>query len=155
MQLPQARVSICRRAFFTCGRRLRHPDWSDARNREAFGPDALPHGHDYVLDVFYSGPVNTHDGMIVNLTDMKPVIAQAIDPLDGKWLDEDVEHFRAHRPTVENLVNFVWNALPAQMGSGTLARISLSESRRVCVTKDAHSMKITRKYEFAAAHRLH
>ena len=148
-------VSICRRAFFSLGRRVFHPDWDDARNRAFFGRAALPHGENYVLDVFYQGEVGQRDGMIVNLADMKPIIAETIAPLDGAWLPDDVAWFAGHRPTVENLLLWLWPRLPAKLGEGSLARISLAEGSHVCAGWDGDTMKTTRKYEFAAAHRLH
>ncbi|HEX8552968.1 MAG TPA: 6-carboxytetrahydropterin synthase [Abditibacteriaceae bacterium] len=148
-------VSICRRAFFSSGRRLFHPDWTEERNHELFGRDVLPHGENYALDVFYAGPVNERDGMIANLTDMKPVIADAIAPLEGAWLPDDVEHFASLRPTTENLVKWIWTRLPARIGGGQLSRLTLAEGTKTCAAFDGTVMKITRKYEFAAAHRLH
>lgn len=151
---------LARRAFFSSARQLRVPEWNDEQNRAAFGMDALPHGHDYVLNVYYSGEIDPRDGMIVNLSDLKPVIAQATGPLDGRFLDREVEHFQHVRPTCENLVNFLWDRLPAHMGAGVLARVCLEENARLRVQKirldeNRTQMKLTRSYEFAAAHRLH
>jgi 6-pyruvoyltetrahydropterin/6-carboxytetrahydropterin synthase len=148
-------VSICRRAMFSCGRQLFNPAWSQEANEAAFGRDALPHGNEYVLDVYYSGVVDDHDGMIVNLTDMKPVIGAAVEPLEEAWLNEDIAEFRAHRPTAENIVEWVWKRLPPTLGTGTLSRLNLAEGSRLSVLKTSDTMKMTRKYEFAAAHRLH
>jgi 6-pyruvoyltetrahydropterin/6-carboxytetrahydropterin synthase len=149
------KISLARRAYFSCARQLRHPDWSDEQNQAAFGKDALPHGHDYVLDVFYQGEIGAQDGMIVNLTDIKPILARVLDQLDGKFLDGDVEYFATRRPTAENIVNFIWSQLPEQIGAGRLVRVLLQESARLSVEKTANTMKLTRCYEFAAAHRLH
>jgi len=80
---------IARRAYFSCGRELKNPLWSDEENRAVFGRDALPHGHDYTLDVFFSGEMNDHDGMIVNLSDIKPVLHRVLEPLDGAFLNLD------------------------------------------------------------------
>jgi 6-pyruvoyltetrahydropterin/6-carboxytetrahydropterin synthase len=151
---------LARRAFFSSARQLRVPDWSDEQNRAAFGRDTLPHGHDYSLNVYYEGEIDPHDGMIVNLSDLKPVIAAATEPLDGKFLDREVAHFQQFRPTCENLVNFLWDHLPPRMGAGILSRVCLEESAKLRVQKirlDEHNtqMKLTRSYEFAAAHRLH
>src|SRR5436305_2627225 len=41
------------------------------------------------------------------------------------------------------------------MGEGRLARLRLEETFRDWVEKTEHAMRITRCYEFAAAHRLH
>ena len=148
-------ISICRRAAFSCGRRVFHPGWDEPTNKLTFGRDTFPHGENFALDVFYAGPVNERDGMIVNLTDMKPIIANAIAPLDGAWLPDDVAHFEGVRPTAENLVKWIWARLPAALGEGNLHRLQLSEGTRAVAFFDGNTMKITRKYEFAAAHRLH
>ncbi|MDQ3813869.1 MAG: 6-carboxytetrahydropterin synthase [Armatimonadota bacterium] len=148
-------VTLARRAYFSAGRRLRNPEWSDERNRQVFGKLASPHGHDYVLDVFYQGAVSDEDGMIVNISELKPVIAAVVDQLDGKFLDQEVPEFAARRPTAENIVDFIWNKLPHCMGTGRLTRLRLEETSRLWVEKTETSMRITRKYEFAAAHRLY
>jgi 6-pyruvoyltetrahydropterin/6-carboxytetrahydropterin synthase len=85
---------------------------------------------------------------------VKPVLKAALEPLDGRFLDEDVEFFRFHRPTAENITLWLWNSLPHSTGQGSLRRLRLQESRRVTVEKTAHLMKTSRTYEFAAAHRL-
>lgn len=133
---------------------MKHPDWSDERNRATFGRDFGPHGHEYALDVGYDGQISPSDGMIVNISDLKPVLNGSLQPLDGRFLDEDVPFFQTHRPTAENITNFLWQTLPHVTGDGTLRRLRLQESRRVRVEKTAHTMKTSRSYEFAAAHRL-
>lgn len=145
-------VLLSRRAFFSAGRRLFNPAWDDDKNRAVFGRDFGPHGHDYTLEVAYSGPISASDGMIVNISDIKPIIGAAIAPLDGKFLDQDVAFFQENRPTAENIARFLWETWPQE--SGELFRLSLKESRRVCVQINRESMKISRSYEFAAAHRL-
>lgn len=145
---------LSRRAFFSCGRRLLHPDWNDEVNRAAFGRDFGPHGNEYTLDVAYDGPISIEDGMIVNITELKPVIASAVDSLDAKFLNEQVEHFQKHRPTAENIALYLWQTLPHSTGPGELVRLRLKESRRVQVEVVPESMKVSRCYEFAAAHRL-
>lgn len=148
-------VTLGRRAFFSAGRALRHPDWDEARNRAFFGKEAAAHGHDYVLDVFYSGTPAAEDGMIVNITDIKPVIAEVLGEIDGKFLNEEVEFFRANRPSAENIVRFIKERLPASLAGARLERLRLQETARLWVDWNEDGMLVTRSYEFAAAHRLH
>ena len=110
-------VLLSRRAAFSAGRRLRHPAWDDDKNRAVFGRDFGPHGHDYTLTVAYAGPISDDDGMIVNISDLKPLIAAAIAPLDGRFLDEEVAFFRENRPTAENIARFLWETWPATPGT--------------------------------------
>ena len=153
MSLPQT-VTLARRAYFSIGRRLSHPDWDEARNRKTFHHLSRPHGHDCTLTAFYSGTPGEHDGMVANLTDIKPVLAEAVAPLDGKMLDQDVAEFRGARPTAENVVEFLWARLPQTEAHGRLIRLVLELTPRLRVEKTADFMRLTRKYEFAAAHRL-
>lgn len=150
--LPQD-VTLGRRAYFSAGRVLRRADWSDARNQKAFGKRAHLHGHDYTLDVFYAGTPADEDGMIVNISDLKPIIAGVLAPLDGAWLNE-LEPFRESPPSGENLVNFLWQQFPHRVAGGTLLRLRLQETSNFWIEKNSTTMRITKRYEFAAAHRL-
>ncbi|MDF2441541.1 MAG: 6-pyruvoyltetrahydropterin/6-carboxytetrahydropterin synthase [Abditibacteriota bacterium] len=133
---------------------MQNPDWDEARNRQVFGKRAGAHGHDYVLDVFYRGVVSDDDGMIVNLDELKPVLKGVLAKLDGEFLN-DMPYFEEHRPTLENLVNFIWHQLPSSLGQGRLARVQLQETARRKAEKTEQFMRVTTCYEFAAAHRLH
>jgi 6-pyruvoyltetrahydropterin/6-carboxytetrahydropterin synthase len=149
-----SRVLLARRAFFSSGVQLLNSSWSEEQNRKYFGKRTGAHGHDYALNIFFTGEVHPHDGMIVNLDELKPVLAQVLQEVDGAFLN-DVKYFQWRVPTLENLVNFFWNQLPHQVGAGTLARVCLEESSRRRIEKSDTFMRLTTKYEFAAAHRLH
>ena len=144
--------------MFSAGLELKRSDWSDVQNRAVYGRDILPHGHDYIVTVFYAGTPREEDGMIVNLTDIKPVLAKILGPIDGTFLN-DGTNFQNAAPTIENLVQFLWRQMPVQLENATLLRLCLQETSRVWIELNNysanHAMKLTRKYEFAAAHRLH
>ena len=156
--LPDNRekIVIARRAFFSAGRVLRRADWSDAVNLEIYGKDFFPHGHDYLLSVFYQGTPREEDGMIVNISEIKPVLARLLAPLDDAFLNE-LPAFQSCAPTLENLIEYLWDQLPPRIEDGVLARLCLQESDKFWAQKftETNAMKLTRKYEFAAAHRLH
>jgi 6-pyruvoyltetrahydropterin/6-carboxytetrahydropterin synthase len=162
--MPETYLS--RRAFFSSGLQLERPGWSREQNEAVWGKRARPHGHDYVLDVFYVGEVSPHDGMIVNLDELKPVLRDLLAPLDHFTLN-DCAILDGAVPTLENLSRALWNGLPPRLGEGSLARVRLAETqRRWCDIRRAKGqgsgegavgetiMKVTTKYEFAAAHRL-
>ncbi len=150
--MPQ--VLLSRRALFSLGRRLFHPDWNDERNRAAFGRDFGSHGANYSIELSFCGPIAPEDGMIVNIADLKPLISDLIKPLDGAFLPESLEHFAQNRPTAENLALYLWQGFPQQVAGATLARLELEEARRTRVEKTTAHMTVSRSYEFAAAHRL-
>ena len=160
MSFSDPLFSLSRRARFSAGRRLFCPHWDDQRNRQVYGRDVLPHGHEYELEVAFRGPITAQDGMIVNLVDLKPILGEVIALLEDRWLEQEIPAFVAERPTAENLALFLWDALPATVGPARRYRLQLRESRTTQV-EIAQSgvlpltMKICRSYEFAAAHRLH
>lgn len=144
LNLPE-KVSLARRAYFSIGRHASLENWPVRLQK--------PHGYDCVLTVYYSGAVPAHNGMVVNISDVKPALAKAIAPLDCTMLTGRDAILNAP-PSVENIVKFLWNSLPSQLDEGTLSRLVLDVSSRLRVDKTPNFMRITRKYEFAAAHRL-
>jgi 6-pyruvoyltetrahydropterin/6-carboxytetrahydropterin synthase len=151
-------VVLGRRAMFSAGLELKRADWSAERNRAVYGRDVLPHGHDYIITVYYAGTPRVEDGMIVNLNDIKPILKRVLQPFDHAFLN-DLPAFAHAPPTLENLVQFLWREIPARLEDARLVRLCLQESPRVWIELNQNSadnsMKLTRKYEFAAAHRLH
>ena len=91
--------------------------------------------------------------MIVNINDLKPILAGVLAPLDGGCLNE-LPAFGSQPPTAENLVNFLWSQLPPTVADGVLTQLRLQETRDFQVEKFSDTMRVTKKYEFAAAHRL-
>jgi 6-pyruvoyltetrahydropterin/6-carboxytetrahydropterin synthase len=144
LNLPD-KVSIARRAYFSFGRQAPLENWPPRLR--------LPHGYDCVLTVYYDGSVPENNGMVVNIADVKPALAQAIVPLDCAMLTGNDEILKAP-PSAENIVEFLWKRLPSQVEEGSLSRLILQVSSRLLIEKTPTIMRLTRKYEFAAAHRL-
>ena len=156
---PKPTVSLSRATTFSAGRRLFRSGWSEQHNREVFGLDARPHGHEYRLEAAYCGPISDDDGMILNVVDLKPVMERCVAPLREAWLEDDLAH-DIGRPTAENLAQWLWRRLPARIERAHLYRLKLRQGRHVSVEIGASpprsdiTMKVSRSYEFAAAHRL-
>jgi 6-pyruvoyltetrahydropterin/6-carboxytetrahydropterin synthase len=124
-------ITVSRRVTFSAGHRLYNPEYDDAKNSEIFGACANPngHGHNYVLEVYVTGPVNPETGMIINLKDMKKIINEEIvDKVDHKNLNTDVDFMTGVIPTTENLAARIWEILDRKIGGDRLARIILHES---------------------------
>ncbi len=68
MRLPHAHLS--RRYHFAASHRLHVDALSPERNREIFGKCNNPfgHGHNYIVEVTLSGPVDAVTGMVTNLS---------------------------------------------------------------------------------------
>lgn len=113
-------VLITRKAEFSASHRLANTNWSDERNAEVFGIESQTHGHNYVLEVTVAGDVDPVNGMIMDLKELKDLIAKEIvEPWDHRHLNHEAPPFDKVIPTVENLAQETWNRLePAIRGEG-------------------------------------
>src|SRR5262245_1007686 len=159
-------VFLTRRVEFSAAHRYYLPGRSDAENERLYGPCARPngHGHDYVVDVTVCGETDPRTGLVVNIVDLKPLLAEVVvEPLDGEFLTIRHPACRGRVPTGENLVRQLWEDLRGALAASplpvTLHRVRLAEHatlRAECCTRNRHPMVLlTRTYEFSAAHRLH
>ena len=113
--------------------RLHRPDWSDDRNREAFGPLSEPpgHPHDYRCAVTLSGPVDPRMGMVMDLMELDRILAEeVVQRLDGQHLNEDVPGLGGEGmlPTCEALAIDIYRRLAGRLPAGVrLERVRISE----------------------------
>jgi len=149
-----SKVLLGRKTFFSATRALAIQGATVEANKAVFGKAYRLHGHGYMAEAFYAGNIARDDGMIVNITELKPFLATASAYFDGTYLNDLVE-FKDAPPTLENLVNCFWNHLPSELGSGQLQKLRLDESPRLWAIKTTDAMYLTRSYDFCAAHRLH
>jgi 6-pyruvoyltetrahydropterin/6-carboxytetrahydropterin synthase len=65
-------ASLSRRYHFSASHRLHSNTYDEQRNREVFGKCNNPygHGHNYVVQVTFKGPVDATTGMVCNLGDL-------------------------------------------------------------------------------------
>ena len=108
----------------------RRADWSEARNREAFGAVADPHAHDYAVTVTVRGPIDAH-GFVVDLPGLDRLLAEEIGALDGGDLNALVPGVRAGRlqPSTEALARWLWERLePRVAAPARLVRVRVAES---------------------------
>jgi 6-pyruvoyltetrahydropterin/6-carboxytetrahydropterin synthase len=98
------KIELGRRYRFAASHRLHSELLSEEQNCRVYGKCNNPygHGHNYVLEISVSGPVDPTTGMIVNLTDLDGFVErEVIAAFDHKSLNEDVEAFRERVPTTE------------------------------------------------------
>ncbi len=110
------KVVLHRRYRFSASHRLHQAGWSEEENRRVYGKCANPygHGHNYVLDVAVSGPVDPATGMITNLADLDTFVEREIlAEFDHVYLNEQVAAFRSAVPTSENICQVVFERLRA------------------------------------------
>ena len=79
---------------------LHSPKLSEEENQRLYGKCNNPygHGHNYVVEVTVTGPVDPATGMIANLGDLDPFVErEVIEAFDQKYLNEEVPEFQATR----------------------------------------------------------
>lgn len=127
-------MRLTRRARFSAAHRYHRPDWSEARNREVFGPCANPHGHghDYRLEVTVEGAVDPETGYSVDLPALDRVLRERVlGVLDHQHLNHAVPEFAPGRaiPTTENIAAWIWGRLQGQLPPGArLVQLRLHEN---------------------------
>ncbi|XP_047375596.1 6-pyruvoyl tetrahydrobiopterin synthase isoform X1 [Sciurus carolinensis] len=109
----------------------RRKSLSDEENLKLFGKCNNPngHGHNYKVVVTVYGEINPVTGMVMNLTDLKKYMEEAImKPLDHKNLDLDVPYFADVVSTTENVAVFIWENLQKFLPVGVLYKVKVYET---------------------------
>ncbi|NXQ46956.1 PTPS synthase, partial [Catharus fuscescens] len=123
--------SACHRLHSSC---LSHSEsLSDEENLKLFGKcnNANGHGHNYKVVVTVRGEIDPVSGMVMNLTDLKEFMQEAImEPLDHKNLDKDVPYFSEVVSTTENVAVFIWDNLQKLLPQGMLYKVEVQETEQ-------------------------
>jgi 6-pyruvoyltetrahydropterin/6-carboxytetrahydropterin synthase len=124
-------VTLTRTVGFRAVHRLYRADWSEARNRDAFGAlsESPGHPHDYRCAVTVAGPVDPHMAMVFDLAELDRILQEeVVDRLDGKHLNQDVPSLAGTIPTCEAIALAVFrHLLPRLPRDVTLERVRIME----------------------------
>jgi 6-pyruvoyltetrahydropterin/6-carboxytetrahydropterin synthase len=108
------KISLTRRYSFAASHRLHSPKLSEEENRLMYGKCNNPygHGHNYIVEVTMTGPVDGSTGIITNLCDLDPFVQkEVIEVFDHKYLNEEIPEFQALVPTTENVCREIYRRL--------------------------------------------
>jgi 6-pyruvoyltetrahydropterin/6-carboxytetrahydropterin synthase len=125
------KTTIVKQLIFSAGHRIYNAEYSDEKNREIFGACSNPngHGHNYTLEVHFSGPIDGETGMVLNLKEIKKVVEEEIiSKLDHKNLNLDVDFMAGVIPTTENLAQKLFEVLDSRFSGGLLSKVVLWET---------------------------
>ncbi len=126
-------ISLTRVVGFRATHRLHRSDWTDERNREAFGPLSAPpgHAHDYACAVTVSGHADPPMVMVVDLPLLDRILEdEVVRAFDGKNINRDVPAFADGMtiPTCEAIAIHVFARVAARLPAGvTLERVRILE----------------------------
>ena len=107
-------IELGRRYHFAASHRLHSAKLSEEENCRIYGKCNNPygHGHNYTVEVRFSGEVDPATGMIANLADLDAFVSErVIEPFDHRSLQDDVPAFRTIVPTSENLCSEIFGRL--------------------------------------------
>ena len=124
------KISLTRRYNFAASHRLHSPNLSAEENRRMYGKCNNPygHGHNYIVEVTMTGPVDRATGMITNLGELDPFVQrEVIEPFDHKYLNEEIPEFQAVVPTTENVCREIYRRLK-KYPSAQLERVRIEET---------------------------
>ena len=126
------KLSLARRYRFSASHRLHSPKFSEDENRRLYGKCSSPlgHGHNYVVEVALTGPVDPATGMIANLADLDPFVdREVVEAFDHKYLNEEIPEFRDCVPTTENLAREVYRRL-SKFPKARIERVRIEETSK-------------------------
>ena len=124
-------VTVTRRMHFNAAHRVHNPELSDEENERLFGRCNNPnwHGHNYILDVSVTGPIEARTGYVMDLAALKRVVQDAvIEKVDHRNFNLEVDFMRGVIPTAENIVVGCWKVLVPRVAPARLVRLVLWET---------------------------
>lgn len=83
------------------------------------------HGHRWVVEVEFEGPLDGHSGMVLDFSLLKDLVGQTIDELDHTVLNE---HSELPNPTAELITAFLKKRFQGAMYRATLYSITIYET---------------------------
>lgn len=109
-------VKIKRIETFSAAHRLHASELTDEENLELFSKCNTLHGHNYKVEVEVKGEIDRRTGMVMNISDLKKLIADVLVGLDHQNLNE-IDYFKSGNivTTAENIVCFLYNQLNAKI----------------------------------------
>jgi 6-pyruvoyltetrahydropterin/6-carboxytetrahydropterin synthase len=123
-------VELGRRYRFAASHRLHSEKLTAEENSRVYGKCNNPygHGHNYVLEISVSGPVDPATGMIANLADLDGFVErEVIEAFDHRSLNEEVLAFREKVPTTENVCIEIYERLK-HFPNAKLERVRIEET---------------------------
>ena len=123
---------ITKRYHFCASHKYGNDAWSEEKNLEVFGKDYNTHGHNYVLEVSVTGPIDPGSGWLVDLPTLNKIVkSRVVDVLDHSQIEKDVEWFKNKQPSSENLLLWIWDQIFDKITDCKLHRIRLVETHSI------------------------
>jgi 6-pyruvoyltetrahydropterin/6-carboxytetrahydropterin synthase len=125
------KAHLSRRYLFSASHRLHNPAMSDQENRDTYGKCNNPygHGHNYIVEVTVSGPVDGQTGMVCDLVDLDTFMeSEVLARYDKENLNMLKEFSGEAIPTTENLCREIYEIVNRGFTHAHLERVRLEET---------------------------
>ncbi|MBT3945945.1 MAG: 6-carboxytetrahydropterin synthase [Candidatus Marinimicrobia bacterium] len=123
---------ITKKYHFCASHKYGNLDWSEEKNRDVFDKDYNTHGHNYILEVSVSGPIDPGSGWLVDLKKLGEVVkTNVVNILDHSQIEIDIEWFRGKQPSSENILVWAWGEIAPRLERGKLHRLRLVETHSI------------------------
>ena len=85
---------ITKQYKFCAAHKYWNAEWSKDENKYVFGNDIYIHGHNYLLDICISGPIDQNSGFIINLKILNQLVKKyVLNSLDHSQIEKDIKLF--------------------------------------------------------------
>lgn len=123
---------ITKKYHFCASHKYGNDNWSEEKNLEVFGKDFNTHGHNYILEVSITGPIDPGSGWLVDLQKLNKVVkSNVVDLLDHSQIETDINWFKGVQPSSENILIWIWEQIAPYLESGLLHRLRLVETHSI------------------------
>ena len=103
---------LTKKYHFCASHKYGNAHWSVDKNLEVFGKDYNNHGHNYILEVSVTGPVNSDTGWLVDLGVLNKIVkTNVVNILDPAQIEEDIAWFKGKQPSSEVIVVWIWDQI--------------------------------------------
>ena len=123
---------ITKKYHFCASHKYGNADWSEEKNLEVFGKDYNTHGHNYILEVSVTGPIDPGSGWLVDLQKISKLVkSRVVNVLDHSQIEKDIDWFKGKQPSSENILLWAWEEIAPRLQQGTLYRLRLVETHSI------------------------
>ena len=123
---------ITKKYHFCASHKYGNSNWSEEKNYEVFGKDYNNHGHNYILEVSVTGPIDPDSGWLVDLQKLNVLVrSRIVDVIDHSQIEKDIDWFKGKQPSSENILVWAWNEIAPRMEQGTIHRLRLVETHSI------------------------
>ena len=123
---------ITKKYHFCASHKYGNSNWSEEKNYEVFGKDYNNHGHNYILEVSVTGPIDPDSGWLVDLQKLNVLVrSRIVDVMDHSQIEKDIDWFKGKQPSSENILLWAWDEIAPRVQQGTLYRLRLVETHSI------------------------